>query len=272
MIRDVSQVAEELGSMRWPFPPGDLFIAHLEKLRPKMLELARAAKPIPVSSILLKSPVANPGKFICGAGNVPEVLEAGGHPRKLGLPFKMPSANGGASDGVTLRWPERDVRRHWSMDGDGRRNSGSVEIELLSESQPRSTPLRFGGLFGAGCAASHRARGVDHDAASGRCDLFRHPAAHRGAGEAGRRHARASGWDRRDDGTRSWQTGPQDARVTARSWGDRRTTNRLRLSCSSDPSEPHRFPKAKYRCRRNPGCCRSCAAHGRDDRAAWHSS
>ena len=107
MVREVSQVAEELPAVRWPLPPGDLFIAHLEKLRPRMIELARTAKPTPVGDVLLKSPVANPGKFVCGAGNFPEVLAAGGHPRKLGLLFKMTSASAGPSDGVTLRWPER---------------------------------------------------------------------------------------------------------------------------------------------------------------------
>ena len=107
MVRDVSRIADELPSVRWPVPPGDLFIAHLDKLRPRMLELARTATPVPVASVRLKSPVANPSKFACGAGNFPEVLAAGGHPRKLGLLFKMTSAMAGASDGVTLRWPER---------------------------------------------------------------------------------------------------------------------------------------------------------------------
>jgi len=109
MVRDVSRIADELPGLRWPVPPGDLFIAHLERLRPIMAELARTAKPMPVNQVRLKSPVANPGKFICGAGNFPEVLAAGGHPRKLGLLFKMTSAAAGAADGVTLRWPERDT-------------------------------------------------------------------------------------------------------------------------------------------------------------------
>jgi 2-keto-4-pentenoate hydratase/2-oxohepta-3-ene-1,7-dioic acid hydratase in catechol pathway len=107
MVRDVSAVIDTLPSVRWPIPPGDLFIAHLAELRPKMLELAKTAKPMPVDSVRLKSPVANPGKFICGAGNFKEVLAMGGHPRRLGLLFKMTSAAAGASDGVTLRWPER---------------------------------------------------------------------------------------------------------------------------------------------------------------------
>ncbi len=106
-VRDVSSVADTLPAQRWPYPPGDLFIARLEELKPRILELAREASPVPLASVLLKSPVANPGKFICGAGNFTEVLAAGGHPRKLGLLFKMTSAAAGASDGVTLRWPER---------------------------------------------------------------------------------------------------------------------------------------------------------------------
>lgn len=106
-VYDVSAVAEQLPSVRWPIPPGDLFIAHLNELRPKISELAKAAEPVPAASVRFKSPVANPGKFVCGAGNFTEVLAAGGHPRKLGLLFKMTSASAGAGDGVTLRWPER---------------------------------------------------------------------------------------------------------------------------------------------------------------------
>lgn len=108
MISDVSSIADELPSMRWPLPPGDLFITHLAELRPKIIELAGKATPIPVANVRLKSPIANPGKFICGSGNH-KAIWAGreGGPRQLGLLFKMTSANAGASDGVTLRWPER---------------------------------------------------------------------------------------------------------------------------------------------------------------------
>jgi 2-keto-4-pentenoate hydratase/2-oxohepta-3-ene-1,7-dioic acid hydratase in catechol pathway len=62
---------------------------------------------VPRDQVRLRCPVANPGKFICGAGNFPEVIAAGSHPRKLGLLFKMTSAAAGEDDGVTLRWPER---------------------------------------------------------------------------------------------------------------------------------------------------------------------
>jgi 2-keto-4-pentenoate hydratase/2-oxohepta-3-ene-1,7-dioic acid hydratase in catechol pathway len=107
-VRDVSAVAAMLPSLRWPLPPGDLFIAHLEQLRPRMVELARTATAVPVDSVRLKSPVANPGKFICGAGNHKAIWATrAGSPRQHGLLFKMTSAAAGASDGVALRWPER---------------------------------------------------------------------------------------------------------------------------------------------------------------------
>ncbi|PNU03841.1 fumarylacetoacetate hydrolase family protein [Novosphingobium guangzhouense] len=107
LVHDVTAVAQALPALRWPFPPGDQFIAHLEGMRPQMDALADESAGVPLSRVLLKSPVANPGKFVCGAGNFEEVLAAGGHPRRLGLLFKMTSAAAGPADGVILRWPER---------------------------------------------------------------------------------------------------------------------------------------------------------------------
>lgn len=107
MVHDVTAVTDSLPAVRWPYPAGDLFIANLDKLRPAMEELAAKAAPVPVAKVLLKNPVANPGKFVCGAGNHKVVLASGGHPRRLGFLFKMTNAAAGASDGVILRWPER---------------------------------------------------------------------------------------------------------------------------------------------------------------------
>lgn len=107
MVHDVTAVTDELPAVRWPYPAGDQLIANLDRLRPKMEELAAKAAPVPVEQVLLKNPVANPGKFVCGAGNHKVVLGAGGHPRRLGFLFKMTNAAAGASDGVVLRWPER---------------------------------------------------------------------------------------------------------------------------------------------------------------------
>jgi 2-keto-4-pentenoate hydratase/2-oxohepta-3-ene-1,7-dioic acid hydratase in catechol pathway len=109
-IRDVTAIADELPAVRWPLAPGDLFIAHLDWLRPKIEALAAAAGPgVPIDSVRLKCPVANPGKLICGVGNFSKTSPAGHDPRNLGLLFKMTSAAAGAGDGVTLRWPDRET-------------------------------------------------------------------------------------------------------------------------------------------------------------------
>ena len=106
-VHDVTSVADLLPVQRWPYPPGDLFIANLDMLRPAIVEAASKAPPVAVADVLLKCPVANPGKFLCGAGNHKIVLDMGGHPRDLGLLFKMTSAAAGPSDGVVMRWTDR---------------------------------------------------------------------------------------------------------------------------------------------------------------------
>jgi 2-keto-4-pentenoate hydratase/2-oxohepta-3-ene-1,7-dioic acid hydratase in catechol pathway len=107
LVHDVTAATDELPSVRWPFPAGDQLIANLARLRPRMEALADKAPGVPVGGVLLKAPIANPGKFVCGAGNHKVVLAAGGHPRRLGFLFKMTNASAGPSDGVILRWPER---------------------------------------------------------------------------------------------------------------------------------------------------------------------
>jgi 2-keto-4-pentenoate hydratase/2-oxohepta-3-ene-1,7-dioic acid hydratase in catechol pathway len=106
-VYDVSAVADRLPQQRWPYPPGDQFFVHLEELKPAMRELRAQATPVPVASVLLKTPIANPGKFVCGAGNHRIVLAHGHHPRYLGMLHKMTSAASGASDPVVLRWQDR---------------------------------------------------------------------------------------------------------------------------------------------------------------------
>ncbi|TAL02233.1 MAG: FAA hydrolase family protein [Rhodospirillaceae bacterium] len=103
-IRDVTSVTEELPPLHWPIPPGDQFIANLGRLRPRMEAVASGAPVIPRSDVRLLSPVANPGKFICGVGNWPQHKAPLG---MLGFLFKMTSAMAGEGEGVQLRWPDR---------------------------------------------------------------------------------------------------------------------------------------------------------------------
>jgi 2-keto-4-pentenoate hydratase/2-oxohepta-3-ene-1,7-dioic acid hydratase in catechol pathway len=103
-IRDVTAVAEALPALRWPLPSGDQLIAHLGTLRPKMELLAAEAPLIPREAVRLLSPVANPGKFICGVGNWSHHKAPLG---MLGFLFKVTSALAGEGEGVEVRWPDR---------------------------------------------------------------------------------------------------------------------------------------------------------------------
>jgi 2-keto-4-pentenoate hydratase/2-oxohepta-3-ene-1,7-dioic acid hydratase in catechol pathway len=103
-VRDVTEAANRLPAQRWPLPPGDLLIEGLDSLREEIERLARSAPLIPRSSVRLLSPVANPGKFICGVGNWSHHKAPLG---MLGFLFKATSALAGEGEGVQVRWPNR---------------------------------------------------------------------------------------------------------------------------------------------------------------------
>jgi len=128
-IRDVTAATEALPALRWPYPPGDQFIANLDRLRPRMAELAAQASPIPRAAVRLLSPVANPGKFVCGVGN----WKHHGIPLgTLGSLFKVTSAAAGEGDGVALRWLDRqtvyEAELAWVI---GRECTNVTEAEAL---------------------------------------------------------------------------------------------------------------------------------------------
>lgn len=103
-VRDVTEVTDELPPLRWPLPQGDQLIASLDLLRPRIEELATGASLLPLETVELLSPVANPGKFICGVGNW---KHHGAPLGMMGFLFKVTSALSGAGEGVLLRWPDR---------------------------------------------------------------------------------------------------------------------------------------------------------------------
>lgn len=103
-VRDVTAATDALPSLRWPLPPGDQLIANLDTLRPRMADLAAGAPLIPRDQVRLLSPVANPGKFVCGVGNW---SHHGAPLGMMGFLFKMTSAAAGESDGVQIRWTDR---------------------------------------------------------------------------------------------------------------------------------------------------------------------
>jgi 2-keto-4-pentenoate hydratase/2-oxohepta-3-ene-1,7-dioic acid hydratase in catechol pathway len=119
VVRDVSSVLDRLPAVRWPIPPGDLLVAHLDELRPEMERLAAEAEPVPLPRVTLKSPVANPAKILAAPVNYRKHLEesradSGIHFGRdiktiadYGLFFKAPSSLVGPGEGVLIDRPER---------------------------------------------------------------------------------------------------------------------------------------------------------------------
>ena len=103
-VHDVTGVTEALPSLRWPVPLGDQLITHLADLRPRMEELARSEPAIALDAISLLSPVANPAKFVAGAGNWKHMGAPFG---MIGFMGKAATALAGPSQGLQLRWPDR---------------------------------------------------------------------------------------------------------------------------------------------------------------------
>jgi len=107
-ILDVSKAIEILPAMRWPLEPGDQFITNLDALRTAITVLLATAPRVPLDSVELLSPIANPNKVICGVANYPEHVKATGkQPNDHGLFFKAMSSVVGPAHGVELRLPDR---------------------------------------------------------------------------------------------------------------------------------------------------------------------
>ena len=118
-VCDVTDVTEELPSVRYPLPRVDPLIANLSGLRPKMEALARSAARRKLKEVTLLSPVANPGKIVAAPVNYLKHLEearadSGVHHnnkveeiRRVGLFLKATSSVVGPSAGVAIRLAER---------------------------------------------------------------------------------------------------------------------------------------------------------------------
>lgn len=119
-VIDVTSALNTLAPMRWPFPLGDQFVSELAKLRTAIDAAAATAQSLPLSSVKLLSPVANPSKII-GIGRIyrdhaEEALRDPGiaHGRTIETPpdtirmfIKANSALVGAGEGVALRFLDR---------------------------------------------------------------------------------------------------------------------------------------------------------------------
>tara|TARA_A100001037_G_scaffold276829_1_gene276381 strand:- start:1259 stop:2134 length:876 start_codon:yes stop_codon:yes gene_type:complete len=130
LVFDATAALEHLPPLTWPAPLGDHLIANLEPLLPAIQQAADDSQPVPVSSVTLKSPVANPTKIIGAPVNYMNHQEEAQADREInfdrdiktidhyGLFMKANSSLVGPGEGVALRFTDR-------------RNDHEVELALI---------------------------------------------------------------------------------------------------------------------------------------------
>lgn len=159
IVFDVTGALRHLLNVRWPVPPGDLFISRLGELLPAVVKAAEQAKGWPLEDVILRSPVANPSKIIGAPVNYHQhqkeaQADAGislGREIKTiehyGLFLKANSSLVGPGDGVALRFPER-------------RNDHEVELAVVigrrGSDIPRAGALQYVAGYAIGLDISVR--------------------------------------------------------------------------------------------------------------------
>lgn len=136
-VYDVSSVLERLPTLRWPVPAGDLLVQQLPQLRDDIIRAREGAQALPLESVRLLSPIANPSKVIAAPLNyhlhvAESASDAGIHNgvhlpgyegfaspvAKFGVFLKCATSVVGAGEGVQIAFP-------------GRRNDHEVELAVV---------------------------------------------------------------------------------------------------------------------------------------------
>src|SRR5919201_3882132 len=152
-LRDVTAALDVLPAYRYPLPAFDPFIANLDKVMSRVTAVAEAAASVPVSSVKLLSPVANPGKIVCAPVNYQKHLDevrddAALHHNNIatmapihtaGLFLKATSALVGPGEGIALRKIDR-------------RNDHEVELAVVIGKRANNVPAADGYDYVAGYA------------------------------------------------------------------------------------------------------------------------
>ena len=130
MVFDATTALDSLPPQSWPVPHGDHLIANLDALRPAIEHAAGDSQPVPLDSVILKSPVANPSKIIGAPVNYHKHLEEAQADQEInlgrdiktidtyGLFMKANSSLVGPGEGVELRFTDR-------------RNDHEVELAVI---------------------------------------------------------------------------------------------------------------------------------------------
>ena len=147
-VRDVTGALDVLPAPRYPFPTHDVLIANLGKVVARVGEMLPGAPAVPLASVTLLSPVANPGKIIAAPVNYQKHLDEvkgdsqihAGNPahtvtiQNAGLFLKATSSLAGAGEGIAVVKPDR-------------RTDHEVELVVVIGRQashvPRAEALRY---------------------------------------------------------------------------------------------------------------------------------
>jgi 2,4-didehydro-3-deoxy-L-rhamnonate hydrolase len=120
-IRDVTAALDVLPSYRYPLPAYDALVAHLDLVRSRIDAIRGQAPVLPLSSVTLLSPVANPGKIIAAPVNYQKHLDEvksdsqihANNPahtitiQQAGVFLKASSSLVGPDEGIAIRKPDR---------------------------------------------------------------------------------------------------------------------------------------------------------------------
>src|SRR5712675_382832 len=145
-VRDVKDELEVLPTCRYPLPTSDLLITNLDRVTERIRAIAPSSPAVPLDSLKVLSPVANPGKIVGAPVNYQKHLdEVKGNPalhyenqiaviHRTGVFLKANSSLVGPSEGIALR----------NLD---RRNDHEVELAFVigktADKVPRSEALQY---------------------------------------------------------------------------------------------------------------------------------
>ena len=120
-VRDVTAALDVLPSYQYPLPAYDVLVAHLDLVRSRIDGIRGQAPVLPLSSVTLLSPVANPGKIIAAPVNYQKHLDEvksdsqihANNPahtitiQQAGVFLKASSSLVGPDEGIAIRKPDR---------------------------------------------------------------------------------------------------------------------------------------------------------------------
>jgi 2-keto-4-pentenoate hydratase/2-oxohepta-3-ene-1,7-dioic acid hydratase in catechol pathway len=110
-VRDVTSALDALPAYRYPLPPGDMLIANLDVVAARARAIAKDSAPVPIDTVALLSPVANPSKIIGAPMNYRTGQDdaAVANAMAIGLFLKANGSLSGPSQGIVLRMMERQI-------------------------------------------------------------------------------------------------------------------------------------------------------------------